>query len=314
MTMSVVGLCSSMKSNAFLVIVLLALPLPLASFGIPPSLLFSVVLGASAPTRTAEFRTAAGFSVGQQVATPVAGSADWIARQVDRRDTGRDSRLTMQMRLFDRQGRARERTLGVTGLRGQGGAGDRVLVRFTYPNDIAGTGFLVWEHPGADDDRFLYLPALARVRRITGAERQESFVGSDFTYEDIGGRALEDYSYTLVEENAAWADAPGATHPAWRLESKARDADALYPKVISTIRKDNFVVVAAEVFNRRGERAKAYRVTKLAQVQGIWTVMASTMANEIDRTRTELAVTEARYNTGLAERDFSRRELENGAR
>ena len=83
--------------------------------------------------------------------------------------------------------------------------------------------------------------------------------------------------------------------------------------MISTIRKDNFVVVAAEVFNRRGERAKGYRVTRLSQVQGIWTVMASTMANEIDRTRTELTVTEARYNTGLAERDFSRRELENGA-
>ena len=211
MTMSVVGLCSSMNLNAFLVIVFLALPLPLASFGIPPSLLLPVVLGASAPQGTAEF-VRAGFRQAP-VATPVAGSADWIARQVDQRDTGRDSRLTMQMRLFDRQGRARERTLGVTGLRGQGGAGDRVLVRFTYPNDIAGTGFLVWEHPGGEDDRFLYLPALARVRRITGAERQESFVGSDFTYEDIGGRALEDYSYTLVEENAAWADAAGATIP-----------------------------------------------------------------------------------------------------
>jgi hypothetical protein len=295
-----------MHLNAFLVIVFLALPLPLASFGIPPSSFLPVVLGASAPQGTAESRT------------PVPGSADWIARQVDQRDTGRDSRLTLQMRLFDRQGRARERTLGVNGLRGQGGAGDRVLVRFTYPNDIAGTGFLVWERPGGDDDRFLYLPALARVRRITGAERQESFVGSDFTYEDIGGRALDDYTYTLVQEdgswNGSWTDSSGASYPAWRLESKSRDADAVYPKVISTIRKDNFVVVAAEVFNRRGERAKAYRVTKLAQVQGIWTVMASTMANEIDRTRTELAVTEARYNTGLAERDFSRRELENGAR
>ena len=187
--MSVVGLCSSMHLNAFLVIVFLALPLPLASFGIPPSFLLPVVLGASAPQGTAESRT-------RRRAAP--GSADWIARQVDQRDTGRDSRLTMQMRLFDRQGRARERTLGVNGLRGQGGAGDRVLVRFTYPNDIAGTGFLVWERPGGDDDRFLYLPALARVRRITGAERQESFVGSDFTYEDIGGRALEDYTYTLV--------------------------------------------------------------------------------------------------------------------
>ena len=306
--MSVVGLCSSMST--FLVIVLLALPLPLESFEIPPSFLFPVVLGASAPQGTAESRTAPGRGL---QASPVPGSAYWIARQVDQRDTGRDSRLTMQMRLFDRQGRARERTLTVNGLRGQGAAGDRVLVRFTYPNDIAGTGFLVWERPGGDDDRFLYLPALSRVRRISGAERQESFVGSDFTYEDIGGRALEDYAYTLVEENASWADASGVRHPAWRLESKAKDADATYPKVISTIRKDNFVVVAADVFNRRGERAKGYRVTRLAQVQGIWTVMGSTMANEIDRTRTELAVTEARYDTGLAERDFSRRELENGA-
>jgi hypothetical protein len=296
MTMSVVGLCSSMNSNAFLVIVLLVLHVPLASFGVPPFLSSPDALGASAPQGSGAF------------------SADWIARQVDERDTGRDSRLTMQMRLIDRQGRARERTLSVNGLRGQGTAGDRVLVRFTYPNDIAGTGFLVWERPGGEDDRFLYLPALARVRRITGSERQESFVGSDFTYEDIGGRAIEDYAYALVEENASWLDAGGTRYPAWRIESKARDAAATYPRVVSTIRKDNFVVVAAEVYNRRAERAKGYRVTKLAQVQGIWTVMASTMANEIDRTRTELVVTEARYNTGLAERDFSRRELENGAR
>jgi hypothetical protein len=304
MTMSVVGLCSSMKSNAFLVIVLLALPLPLVSFGIPP-LLFPVVLGASAPEGTAESRT------------PANPPADWIARQIDRRETGRDSRLTMQMRLFDRQGRARERTLSVNGLRGQGGVGDRVLVRFTYPNDIAGTGFLVWERPGGEDDRFLYLPALSRVRRISGAERQESFVGSDFTYEDIGGRALEDYIYTLVPEgadwNGVWTDAAGAKHPAWRLESKAKDADAIYPRVVSTIRKDNFVIVGADIFNRRGEKAKTYRVSKLEPVQRIWTVMASTMANEIDRTRTELVVTQARYDTGLSERDFSRRELENGA-
>jgi hypothetical protein len=294
-----------MQLSALLVIVSLALQTPLDSFGIPPS--FHAAL-----TREAAFCCSAiAAATAAAVESPV--TADWIAKQVDERDTGRDSRMAMAMRLVDRQGRARERSLSVMGLRGRGGAGDRVLVRFTYPNDIAGTGFLVWERPGGDDDRFLYLPALGRVRRISGAERQESFVGSDFTYEDIGGRAIEDYTYALVEENASWVDAAGARHPAWRIESKARDADATYPRVVSTIRKDNFVVVAAEVYNRRGERAKAYSVTRLAQVQGIWTVMASTMANEIDRTRTELAVTEAKYDTGLAERDFSRRELENGA-
>jgi hypothetical protein len=121
MTISAVGLCSSMKLHAFLVIVFLALPLPLASFGIPPSFLFPVVLGASAPPGTAEFRTAVVPARSTQSAAPAAGSADWIARQVDQRDTGRDPRLTMQMRLFDRQGRARERTLGVNGLRGHRG-------------------------------------------------------------------------------------------------------------------------------------------------------------------------------------------------
>ena len=113
----------------------------------------------------------------------------------------------------------------VNGLRGQGADRRPVLVRFTYPNDIAGTGFLVWERPGGDDDRFLYLPALGRVRRITGAERQESFVGSDFTYEDIGGRALEDYRIRpRRRRNGSWADAAGTRHPgvAPRVEGQGR--------------------------------------------------------------------------------------------
>src|SRR4051812_31986520 len=86
-----------------------------------------------------------------------AQTADWVARQVQDRDTGRDSRAEMRMRLFDRQGRQRERVLTIQSLRMA--SGDRTLLRFSYPNDIKGTAFLVWEHPGADDERFLYLPA-----------------------------------------------------------------------------------------------------------------------------------------------------------
>ena len=260
-----------MKSNAFLVIVLLVIPLPLASFEIPPSFLF--------PRRPRRF----GAARDGGAVTPASGSADWIAGQVDRRDTGRDSRLTMQMRLFDRQGRARERTLGVNGLRGQGGTGDRVLVRFTYPNDIAGTGFLVWERPGGDDDRFLYLPALARVRRITGAERQESFVGSDFTYEDIGGRALDDYTYTLVDGSERQLDRLRRRPliPRGASNRSARDADALYPTV-------DLPRPQGQLRRRRrrglqpARRARQGlpRARRLSQVQGIWTVMASTMTNE----------------------------------
>jgi hypothetical protein len=253
-------------------------------------------------------------------------TADAVARRVQDRDTGRDSRQRLRMKLIDRRGRVRERALEVTALRGReapGAArtapdGDRLLIRFTYPNDIRGTGFLVWEHPSAEDERFLYLPSLSRVRRIAGSETQDSFVGSDFTYEDIGGREFDEYTYAFAGadgENATWtAPGGGGSRPAWRLESKRRAASAQFPRVVSLVLKDSFVVVQADIYNRRNERQKEYVVRRLEQVQGVWTVMDSEMGNALEKTRTELVVERAEYNVGLEESHFSRRELERGAR
>ena len=246
---------------------------------------------------------------------PASGSADWVARQIQDRDTGRDSRLDMQMRMYDKQGRMRERHLRLTGYRGveKGKRADRLLIRFLFPNDIRGTGFLVLEHPGADDERFLYLPALGRVRRIAGEEKQDSFVGSDFTYEDIGGRELTDYVYAILDSAASWTDPGGKSWPAWKLESRAKDPNANYPRVVSTVLKDVFVVVAADNFNARNEIVKTFQVRKLEQVTGIWTALDLVMQNLRDRTRTEISVTRVEYNVGLREADFTRRTLEQGA-
>ena len=252
--------------------------------------------------------------------TPRLTAAD-VARRVQDRDTGRDSRSSMRMKLYDRHNRVRERALTMLSLRGRDnpGAGpaapdgDRLLIRFTYPNDIRGTGFLVWEHPQGDDERFLYLPSLARVRRIAGTETQESFVGTDFTYEDIGGREFDEYTYAIAEENASWSGAGGA-RPAWRLESRRKDAAAQFPRVVSLVLKDSFVVVHADIYNRRNERQKVYAVGRLEQIEGIWTAMAAEMSNARDKTRTELTVEKIDYNTGLRDSDFTRRELERVAR
>jgi hypothetical protein len=247
--------------------------------------------------------------LGAQSQTP-----EWVARQIRDRDAGRDSRAEMKMRLFDRQGRVRERSMTLLGLRGAGEAGDRILVRFTYPNDIKGTGFLVWEHADADDERFLYLPALGRVRRIAGGEKQESFVGSDLSYEDIGGRDVADYTYAFTDPNATWTAPDGSKHPAWALESRATDRAADYPRSVSIVRKDNFIVVHADTFNPRNERVKVFDVTRLDRVDGIWTVLSMVVVNERDRTRTELDTSSIRYNVGLTEKDFTRRQLEQDAR
>ena len=247
-------------------------------------------------------------------------TADDIARRVQDRDVGRDSRASMRMKLFDRHGRVRERAMTMASLRGRGTAGagpaapegDRLLIRFTYPSDIRGTSFLVWEHPRIDDERFLYLPSLGRVRRIAGSETQESFVGSDFTYEDIGGREFDEYTYTTVEENATWTPPSGPARPAWRLESRRKDASAQFPRVVSLILKDSFVVVQADIYNRRNEKHKIYSVRRLEQVGGIWTAMDAEMTNTLEKSRTELVVEKMDYNVGLKESDFTRRELERG--
>ena len=239
---------------------------------------------------------------------------DQVAIAVRDRDIGRDSRADMRMRLFDRQGRVRERAMTLLTQQGTGKAGDRTLVRFSYPNDIKGTGLLVWEHPEGEDERFLYLPALGRVRRIAGQEKQESFAGSDLSYEDIGGRELADYSYSFSDENATWTAPDGSKHPAWALESRAKDRDADYPRSVSLVLKDRFIVVHADTYNPRNERAKVFDVRKMDRIDGIWTVLDLVVGNERDKTRTELTTTAIRYNVGLGEAEFSRRALEQSSR
>jgi hypothetical protein len=246
---------------------------------------------------------------GSQPPTP-----EGVARAIDERDTGRDSRGEMRMRLFDRQGRVRERSLSIATLRGTSGKGDKTLVRFTSPNDIRGTSFLAWEHRDAADERFLYLPALGRVRRIAGQEKQDSFVGSDLSYEDIGGRDVAEYTYAFASENVTWTAPDGTRHPAWALESRAKGKDAEFPRSVSIVLKDVMISVHADVFNRRDERAKVFDVKRLERIDGIWSALDLVVANERERTRTELTTTSLRYNVGLSDDDFSRRVLEQGTR
>jgi len=237
----------------------------------------------------------------------------WLARQVEQRETGKDSRADIRMTLFDRQGRSRERALTLLGLRGGAGRpvpGDRTLVRFTSPADIRGTGFLVWEQPDGDDERFLYLPSLGRVRRIAGAETQESFVGSDFTYEDIGGRELERYTYTMIDESSTWTAADGSSRPVYHLESRAKDAGARFPRVVSLVLKDSFIAVRAEIFNRRNELQKTFEARRVEKADGYWTILAMQMTDHMARTHTDLVVDRMDYDTGLTPDSFSRRELE----
>ena len=108
--------------------------------------------------------------------------------------------LAVKMTITDDQGREREREFTI--LRRDADDTDReqkFYVYFHQPADVRDMVFMVWKHVGADDDRWLYLPALDVIKRIAASDERTSFVGSNFFYEDVSGRGIEEDNHELVE-------------------------------------------------------------------------------------------------------------------
>lgn len=226
----------------------------------------------------------------------------WVAQNIDEREKGDDASLKMDMSLIDKKGRERQRKLFI--IRKDFEGKDKLLLRFTYPKDIKGTSFLVWEHKGRDNERFLYLPALGRIRRIATREKDENFAGTDFSYEDISGRKLEDYTYKLIEEKII-----SEGKDCYILASYPKEKDSRYPKILSYVRKDNFVTIKAQYYNKKGEVEKTYRVLKLEKINGIWTALELSMENHKTSHKTFIKIKDVQYNKGISGRRFERRAL-----
>jgi hypothetical protein len=229
-------------------------------------------------------------------------SGFWVAQKVDEREKGEDASLQMDMVLIDKKGRERERRLFI--IRKDFDGNDKLLLKFTYPNDIRGTSFLVWEHEERDNERFLYLPALGRVRRIATSEKDENFAGTDFSYEDISGRKLQNYTYRLLEEEVMYENTK-----CYLLASYPKEANAKFPMIHSWIRKDNFVVIKADYYNNKEEIEKTFHVLKLDKVDGIWTSLELLMENHEMNHKTFSKITHVVYNQGIQDTRFDKKEL-----
>jgi Outer membrane lipoprotein-sorting protein len=119
---------------------------------------------------------------------------------VDRRDDGDRSISDMRMLLIDRNGSQRSRSLRTFGI--DQGEDRYSLMFFLVPGDVKDTGFLSYDYDttGIDDDQWLFLPALKKVKRIASSDKSGSFTGSDFSYADLTKKRLRDYTYTFYEK------------------------------------------------------------------------------------------------------------------
>ena len=174
-----------------------------------------------------------------------------IIRNVEESPDGDNRKSLMTMQLVNHRGATRERTILSYSM--DLGKDSKSIMFFQSPADVKGTGFLSWQYddPARDDDKWLYLPAMKKVRRISGSSaKKENFMGSDFTYDDMGGRNVDEDEHQLLKEEQ-WDGSP-----CWVVESRPLEEDAVYSKTVSWIRQDALVPVKVEFYDRMGKLLK----------------------------------------------------------
>lgn len=231
---------------------------------------------------------------------------DVIAR-LEEMGSVRDLAAELEMRLVNKNGQERLRQLTLTTKRGGDGS-RKMLIRFHLPADVKGTGFLSTSKPGGADESWLFLPALGKPRRIAGEERGSSFMGSDFTYADIGIIEIDDYRHTLLRTEPCEGEECFVVE-SLPVSDEVRRADG-FAKKTWWIRQKTYTVAKAEFADKNGKILKVLRGTEVVPLAGdAWLAARMEMENLERGTRTIITFKNIKVNTGVADDYFSIRQL-----
>ncbi len=233
-------------------------------------------------------------------------SGDDIMRRVKDRETGSSSHALVQMELTDKKGVTSRRTLEMYGVKDSQGLNSMVVV-FHEPASVRNTRYLAVENKGRDDDKWIFLPALKRVRRIAASEGGSSFMGSDFTYDDMSDREVEKDAHRLLrEEQETGIDC-------FVVESVPKTGERTqYSRRVSWVDRERFLPLKIELFDRAGKLVKVATLEEIRKIQGYWTPTRTTMRNVQTGTATVLAMDKFVWDEALPAGIFTQRFLETG--
>lgn len=212
----------------------------------------------------------------------------------------------VSMVLTDKKGRTREREFWMLRADVADMGDQNYYTYFTKPADVRKTGFLVHKHADGDDNRWLYIPAVDLVKRIAADDRRSSFVGSDFTYEDVSGRLpnLDLHEFMATEE----LDGKTATV----VKSTPKDpktADYVWRK--TWIDSETKLPLQEEYYDDKGEVVRRFRVGRIVTIEGIPTAVERTMTDVARNHSTTISFDEVSYEVTLNADDYTERILRN---
>jgi outer membrane lipoprotein-sorting protein len=215
---------------------------------------------------------------------------------------GNDGRARVKLTITDKQARTRVREMTVL-RRNAPGAADgeqQYYVYFHGPADVAKTVFLVHKKVGGDDDRWLYLPAMDLVKRIAAADKRTSFVGSDFVYEDVSGRSLDEDTHELIKTTKSY----------YVLAHVPKDRDKVnFARYVMYIHTGTFLPTKVEYQDAAGTTFRVMTVDKVEKIQGHHTVTRATIEDRSTGSKTTVEYRDIQYDLGLPADVFTERYL-----
>lgn len=227
-----------------------------------------------------------------------------IAQEADRRDSGyHDYRAEMTMLLRNKQGEESLRDMRTEALEVEGD-GDKSLIVFDRPPDVKGTALLTYSHKQGDDDQWLYLPALARVKRISSSNKSGPFMGSEFAYEDLSSQEVEKYSYLFLREEELDGKMMFVS------ERYPVDSDSGYTRQVTWVDKEEYRPFKIEFYDRKQSLLKTLVFRKYKQYLGrYWRAHEMYMENHQTGKSTLLTWKDYQFQVGLEDSDFTRNSL-----
>ncbi len=212
---------------------------------------------------------------------------------------GQDGRAEVKMTITDAGGGTRIREF--TMLRKDvDGENQKFYVYFKAPADVRKMAYLVWKNVGGEDDRWLWLPALNLKKRIAPGDKRTSFVGSDFYYEDVSGRGIDEDHHELLE----------ITESQYVIKNTPKnpgEVEFAYYKV--WIDKQTFLPRLAEYYDNQGQLYRKVEATRVETIQGHPTVVEAVASDLKAGTRTTNEFTAVSYDLGFDEQIFTERFL-----
>ena len=222
-----------------------------------------------------------------------------IAQKVDQRLEPKDMTVDLTMVLTNSQGKIRSNTLHSVSKDG----GDKQMIWFLAPPDDKGVAFLKIEHPGADDEMRLWLPAFKKVRRISSSKKGDSFMGSDMSYEDMTNRDLDEYTYKLLREEAV-----DGTDCYVLEETPKSEAESNYSKHITWITKNDYTAIKEESYDLSGTLQKVKHMEYAEK--GKYTVPTKIFVQDVQKDHsTLLTFNNIEVDTGVSDHQFMERNL-----